>query len=249
MARARRGHLPGPARPHQVVEVQRRLLAQGRFGLLLQPLRRTERRGAAGTEQAPEGVLPQARHFAGQGCARLRAPGQARLGIRRRGDRGRPLPAHRAVRGHRQQEPGVRPRPQEARQQDRSVPRRLRRRLFCDRQRRRHVLRPDQQERAALPPRRDPAFESGRGRVEDAGPRGAGHSRPPGGDDGEQPVRGAVDDRRSPRGADVRPRRNAGDGGLAADARQHQRPDRPPRAQGDVLRVRVVPLPDGDLPV
>ena len=42
MAGPRRRHRPGPRRPHPVGQVLRRLLDQGRQGLLLQPLRRAE---------------------------------------------------------------------------------------------------------------------------------------------------------------------------------------------------------------
>ena len=132
---------------------------------------------------------------------------------------------------------------------DRAVPRRVRRQLLGRRQRRRHVLRPDQQERAALPSGGDSAVEAGRGRVEDARSRSARHVRARGRDDGERPVRDAVDDRRPSRGAGVRPGRQARSGGRAADARRRRRPDRPARPQGDVLLVRVVPLPDGGLPL
>ncbi len=82
----------------------------------------------------------------------------------------------------------------EARQPDRAVPRRVRRHLLGDRQRCRHVLRPDQQERAALPPGGDPAIEAGRGGVEDAHPGSQRHGRARGRDDGERPVRDALDD-------------------------------------------------------
>ena len=51
------------ARRAQVGQVQRGGLAQGRLGLLLQPLRRAERgRDLHRREQVPEGVLPQAGH-------------------------------------------------------------------------------------------------------------------------------------------------------------------------------------------
>ena len=191
----------GPAGRHQVVEVQRRLLAEGRLRVLLQPLRRAEgRQPPAGREQEPEGVLPQGRHAAGPGRARLRAARQARLGLRRRGDRRRALPAPLPDRGHRQPEPDLRARPQGPEREDRAVPRRLRRRLQRGRQRRRRVLRGDQQPGAALPDGGRSIGSARRQRgVEDADSGGAGQGRARGRVDGERPVRDDVDDRRAHR--------------------------------------------------
>ena len=87
---------------HQVGEVLRRLLDEGRQGLLLQPLRRAEgRRGHERRQLLPEALLPPARHAAGRGRAGLRAPGPEGVGLRRLRHRRRPLPGHPRLAGHR----------------------------------------------------------------------------------------------------------------------------------------------------
>ena len=112
----RRRHRRRPAGSPQVVEVQRRRLAEGRQRLLLRPLRGAEgRRDLHRRQQVPEAVLPQARHVAGPGHAGLRAQGSARLDVQRRRHRGRPLPDHRAERRHEAREPRLRQGPLEAR--------------------------------------------------------------------------------------------------------------------------------------
>ena len=94
VARARRGDWQGPAGPDQVVEVQRRGVAEGRLRLLLRaattrrrtvpPCRPSTRtRRCTSTRSAPPGP----------GRAGLRASRQAGLGLRRRRDRRRPVPA------------------------------------------------------------------------------------------------------------------------------------------------------------
>ena len=71
----------GPVRPGPLVEVLRSLVAKGRLGLLLQPLRGAPGgRRPHGPQQEPEGLFPPGGHGAGRGRARLRAKGPARLG-------------------------------------------------------------------------------------------------------------------------------------------------------------------------
>ena len=77
-------------------------------------------------------------HAAGAGRARLRAARQAGLGVRRRGDRRRAVPARLPDRRHRQPEPRLPARPEEAARAHRAVPERVRRGLHGRRQRRRH---------------------------------------------------------------------------------------------------------------
>ena len=69
----------------EVGEVQRRVVDEGRQGLLLQPLPRAEEgRRVPGPERGHEALLPQARHAAERGQARLRAAGQPEVERRRR---------------------------------------------------------------------------------------------------------------------------------------------------------------------
>ena len=141
VARPRRRDVARICPTYQVVEVQRRRVAEGRLRILLQPLRRAEgRHGADGGQQVPEGLLPQAGHHAGRRHARVRAQGSTRLGPRRRRHRRRPVPADLSERGHEAREPGLRQGPHLARERDRAVPRQVRRRVSRRRQRRRHVF-------------------------------------------------------------------------------------------------------------
>ena len=107
-------------------------------GFYLRPLRRAEgRRRAAGVEPEPEGLLPQARHAAGRGHARLRAAGSPDWGFGADGHRRRPLPARLPERRHASTRTGssckdlATPRRHAA-----AVPRQVRRRLHRRRQRR-----------------------------------------------------------------------------------------------------------------
>ena len=82
----------GPGRRGALGQVQRRLLLQGREGLLLLPLRRASRGGEAHRGQPePEGLVPRRRHAPGRRRPGLRAPGPAGLVPPGHGERRRAL--------------------------------------------------------------------------------------------------------------------------------------------------------------
>ena len=152
---ARRRHREGPGRRGALGQVQRRLLLQGREGLLLLPLRRASRGGEAHRGQPePEGLVPRHRHPPGRRRPRLRAPGPAGVEPPGHGERRRALAGDPARKGTNPESGDLRAGPRHARLEAGADAGQDGRRLRLRRRGGRHLLLPHRPGRAPQAARR-----------------------------------------------------------------------------------------------
>ncbi len=217
--------------------------------LLLQPLPGAgERQGEGVDQREPPGVLPQDRHAAVRGRARLSGSREPAALPHRGHDRGRALrdPVDLGARQGQGRQRDLRAGSREREERVRAAHRHDRRRpVQRHRQRRREAARRDQPQSAELARRPDRSGAAGRGELEDDPAREAGAAAGRG-DRRRQAVRDVPEGCRH-EGVRLQPRRQARDGSGDAGPRRRGRLQRPEGRDLRLLFLQLVQRGAGDL--